>query len=122
LDLGLGKVLHLSMEEFFRITPFGEIERTPLIGILKDEPFAPSDGFIIRLSFHHALLFSYPPFRHQPPPGLKGAGDRSPVKKRHSTLFVTNLLDTREAKRLKTQRALMLATITPHQEPSPMSS
>ncbi len=69
LELGLGKVLHLSMEEFFRITPFSEVERTPLIGILKDEPFAPSDGSIIRLSFHHASLFSYPPFRYQPHPG-----------------------------------------------------
>jgi hypothetical protein len=105
LEFGLGKVLHLSMEEFFRITPFGEIERTPLIGILKDEPFAPSDGFIIRLSFHHPLLFSYPPFQHQPPPGLKGAGDRSPVKKRHSTLFVTKLQDTRKANEFMTERA-----------------
>jgi hypothetical protein len=105
LDLGLGKVLHLSMEEFFRITPFGEVERTPLIGILKDEPFAPSDGFIIRLSFHHPLLFSYPPFQHQPPPGLKGAGDRSPVKKRHSTLFVTTLQVTRKANEFMTERA-----------------
>ena len=59
LKLGLGKVLHLSMEEFFRIAPFSEVERTPLIGILKDEPFAPSDGSVNRLSFHHAVFFSY---------------------------------------------------------------
>jgi hypothetical protein len=62
----LREVLHLSMEEFFRVTPLGEVKRAPFIGILKDEPLASLDGFIVRLSFHHASLLSYPPFQHQP--------------------------------------------------------
>jgi hypothetical protein len=47
---------------------------------LKDEPFASPDGSIVRLSFRHASSVSYPPFQHQPRPGLEGAGDRSPLR------------------------------------------
>jgi hypothetical protein len=65
-QLRLREVLHLAMKKFFRITPLGEVERTPFISILKDEPLTSPDGFIVRLSFHHASLFSYPPFQHQP--------------------------------------------------------
>jgi hypothetical protein len=76
----LREVLQLSMKKFFRITPLGKVKRAPSIGILKDEPFASPDGFIVRLSLRHASSVSYPPFQHQPRPGLEGAGDRSPLR------------------------------------------
>src|SRR5687768_4742499 len=61
----LRKILQLSMEEFFRITPLGEVKCAPFIGILKDEPLASLHGFIVSLSFDHASSVSYPPFQHQ---------------------------------------------------------
>jgi hypothetical protein len=54
------------MEEFFRVTPLGEVKRASFIGILKDEPFVSLDGFILRVAFYHPSVFSYPPFPHQP--------------------------------------------------------
>jgi len=50
--------LHLSMKELFRIAPFGEVQRTSFIGILKDEPFAPLHGFIVCFAFHVDLPYS----------------------------------------------------------------
>jgi hypothetical protein len=38
LQFTLREILHLSMQEFFRITSLSEIKGAPFIGILKDEP------------------------------------------------------------------------------------
>jgi hypothetical protein len=54
----LREVLHLPMEEFFRVTSLGEVKGTPFIGILKDEPLVSLDGSILRLSLYHASLIS----------------------------------------------------------------
>jgi hypothetical protein len=72
LQLGLGKVLHLTVQKLLRISTFGKVKGAPFIGILKDEPFASSDGFIVTLLFHHPQPFSKPPFQDQPSPGWKG--------------------------------------------------
>ena len=58
LQFTLREILHLSMQEFFRITSLGEVKGAPFISILKDEPLVSLDGFILRLSFYHASLFS----------------------------------------------------------------
>jgi hypothetical protein len=53
LQFTLREILHLSMQEFFRITSLGEVKGAPFIGILKDEPLVSPDGFILKLSFCH---------------------------------------------------------------------
>jgi hypothetical protein len=70
-EFSFREVLHLSMQELLGVPSFGEIQRTPFIGILKDEPFTPLHGFFVRLSFHRNLPFLQPAF---PTPALTRAG------------------------------------------------
>jgi hypothetical protein len=62
LELGLGKVFHLTVQELLRISTFSKVKDTPLIGILKDEPFTSSHGFIVLISFHHMQPSFYASF------------------------------------------------------------
>src|SRR5262245_43645554 len=70
------------MQKFFRVTPFGKIKRAPFISILKDEPFVSFVGFILRVSFYHASLFSSASF---PTAALTraGRGGRSLTLQKH---------------------------------------
>lgn len=53
LQLRLREVLHLAMQELFRISTFSEVKDAPFIRILEDEPFISFEGFIVSVSFHH---------------------------------------------------------------------